>query len=135
MHVGGRSSDKAAALARRWVDSWTRGDLDEVRAMLAEDATIECNLGWPAEREVLLDTVRRLSAALDGTMILSVTATDDRAAVLSDCRVLEPSGGIRIAEFLDLDGERVTGVRRVFDLTAVAALLPDLRAADPHSPA
>lgn len=127
MDLGSRSSDRTAALARRWVDSWTRGDVEEVRAALTDDATIECNLGWPATIDALLETVRRLSTQLDGTMILSVTSTDSRAAVLSDCRVLEPSGGIRVAEFLDVTGDRITGVRRVFDLTAVDSLLPNLR--------
>lgn len=114
-------------VARRWVDAWTRGDLDEIGGMLADGATIECNLGWPAGRDALLDTVRRLSSSLDSTMILSVTATDDRAAVLSDCRTAEPPGGIRVAEFLDVADDHVTGVRRVFDLTAVERLLPGLR--------
>lgn len=127
MDLGGRSSDRAAHVARRWVDAWTRGDADELSAILAESATIECNLGWPAEREALMDTVRRLSAALDSTMVLSLTTAENRAAVLSDCRVREPSGGIRVAEFLDISGDSVVGVRRVFDLTAVEILLPGLR--------
>lgn len=127
MDLGSRSSDKTASVARNWVDSWTRGDVDEIRAALADDATVECNLGWPATVEALLETVRRLSSAIDGTMILSVTATDQRAAVLSDCRLLEPSGGLRVAEFLDIADERIIGVRRVFDLTAVDTLLPALR--------
>lgn len=124
---GSRSSDRVKATARRWVDVWTRGDLDEMRGMLTDDAVIECNLGWPDGHETLLDTSRRLSRVLDSTMILSVTAADNRAAVLSDCRILDPSGSIRLAEFIDVTGDRVVGVRRVFDLTAVDALLPDLR--------
>jgi hypothetical protein len=128
MNLGGRSSDRTAYVARRWVDAWTRGDVKELESMLAADATIECNLGWPARLDALLETVRRLSVALDGTMILSLTATDDRAAVLSDCRVAEPPGGIRVAEFLDVTGETITGLRRVFDLTAVAQLVPNLHA-------
>lgn len=128
MNLGGRSSDRSGYVARRWVDAWTRGDVDELGSMLAEKATIECNLGWPPDRTALMTTVSRLAAALDSTMILSLTATDNRAAVLSDCRIIDPSGGIRIAEFLDLDADTVTGVRRVFDLTAVERLLPGLLA-------
>jgi hypothetical protein len=56
-----------------------------------------------------------------------MTATENRAALLYDCRMRQPSGGIRLAEFLDVDDERIVGIRRVFDLTAVDHLLPLLR--------
>ena len=122
-----RSSDLAATVARRWVDAWTSGDRPAADTMLAGAVGIECNLGWSAERATFLDVMGQLAAAIDDAVVLSLTTTDRRAALLYECRLLDAAGSIRMAEFLDLDGERVTGVRRVYDLTAVDQLLPGLR--------
>ncbi|MBT8228229.1 MAG: nuclear transport factor 2 family protein [Dactylosporangium sp.] len=128
-----RSSDITASVAHRWVEAWTSGDRDRVDAILGDRVTIEHNLGLPVERVVLLDTIQALATALGEAEVLSLTATDSRAALLYDCHVRQPAGGpgdIRLAEFLDLDGERIAGIRRIYDLTAVDRLLPGL-----HGPA
>jgi hypothetical protein len=122
-----RSSDLAASVARRWVDAWTTGDLTAVGAMLRAEVTIECNLGWPPQRAAFLDVVGRLAAQLDDTTVLSLTTTDRRAAQLYECRP-RTGGSVRLAEFLDLDGDLIVGLRRIYDLTAVDRLLPGLRA-------
>ena len=122
-----RISDVTASVAHRWVDAWVSGDLDVVRALLKEDVAVEHNLGLPAERAVLLDTVRALSAALVEVPVLSLTTTGRRAAVLYDCQVRQPAGAFRLAEFLDIAAEQIVGIRRVYDLTAVDRLLPQLR--------
>jgi hypothetical protein len=122
-----RRADTAGRVAREWVDAWSHGNLDRVRTILSDNATIECNLGWPSDRATLLDILHRLSDELDSVALLSLTVAADRAAVLYDCQTREPAGTIRLAEFLDVVDEHVTGVRRVYDLTAVDMLLPDLR--------
>lgn len=121
-----RISDVTASVAHRWVDAWVSGDLDAINALLSADVAIEHNLGVPAERAVLLETVRVLSAALAEVPVLSLTATGRRAALLYDCQVRQPAGGFRLAEFLDIDAERIVAIRRVYDLTAVDHFLPDL---------
>ncbi|HLL65235.1 MAG TPA: nuclear transport factor 2 family protein [Micromonosporaceae bacterium] len=122
-----RQADTAGRVARDWVSAWTTGDLDSVRTILATDATVESNLGWPLGRDHLLDLLQRLAQRLESVALLSLTAGADRAALLYDCRTREPAGTIRLAEFLEVSGAQVTGVRRVYDLTAVDVLLPDLR--------
>lgn len=122
-----RRADTTDRVARGWVEAWSHGDLAGIRALLAEDASVECNLGWPAERAALLDTMSRLAAEIDSVSLLSLTAAADRAAILYDCRTKAPAGTIRLAEFIEMEGSQVTGVRRVYDVTAIDALLPDLR--------
>ena len=128
MGLGMRSSDVTAAVAQRWIEAWTSGDLDTVRRLIAEHVTIEGNLGSPADLPTLLETIRVLAAASVEVPVLSMTTTERRAALLYECKLGQDAGAIRFAEFLDVDDEQISGIRRVFDLTAVDRLLPTLRA-------
>lgn len=126
-----RAADTSDRVARDWVEAWSRGNLDRVRALLADDVVVECNLGWPGERTALVDSLHRLAGELAKVDLLSLTAAADRAALLYDCRTRQPAGSIRLAEFLDVNDTHITGVRRVYDLTAIDALIPDLRRPQP----
>lgn len=127
-----RSSDLVARLARRWIEAWSGGDEEAVRTLLAGDVSAESNLSRHADDEHLLATLRVLAAATDRVEVLSLTAAPGRAALLYDCH-LRSGNAIRLAEFLEVSngpsaaGERITSIRRVFDLTAVDRHLPDLR--------
>jgi hypothetical protein len=123
-----RSSDVTASMANRWVTAWTGGRLAEVAAMLAAEVTVEHNLELPAERTRFIDSIRCLANAIEEAPVLSLTTTESRAALLYDCRVPRSVGGIRLAEFLTIEADRIVGVRRIYDLTAVDRLLPALHA-------
>lgn len=135
-----RSSDVTEVVARRWAAAWSRGDRDAVATMLTADVAVEHNLTPLAQRSTLLQTIQLLATSIDQAPILSLTVTNQRAALLYDCHLRSASASIRLAEFLmiDLNADLTTakdvivGVRRVYDLTAVDQYLPILR--DPEKP-
>jgi ketosteroid isomerase-like protein len=105
-------------VVRRYVAAWTGGDVDAVRALLAEGATAESNLPGP-----FLETLPVLAAQARLAPV-SETITAGRAALVYDC--VTPGGPIRVAEFLTVADGRITDVRRVYDVVALRAALPAL---------
>jgi hypothetical protein len=108
-------------VAHRYLDAWTRGDLDAMRGLLAGDVAVECNAGLPA------DPVE-LAQALDTVTLISETYADSRAILLYDCVTREPAGTIRTVEFLEIADARISEIRRVYDLVALRRLIPGLLA-------
>ena len=76
MGLGMRSGDVTAAVADRWVDAWTTGDLEGVQGMLATHVTIEGNLGLSPETPALLEEIRILAAAVEEVRVLSIRLPD-----------------------------------------------------------
>jgi hypothetical protein len=111
-----------AEVAARWVAAWTGGKTSALFRLLAANAAIESNLDPDGDFiEILTD----FAAALQEVSVASQTVIDGRVALVYDCR----AGGepFRLAEFLDVNGDGlVREVRRVYDLSAVDRLMPEL---------
>jgi ketosteroid isomerase-like protein len=113
-----------AEVARGYLDAWTTRDLDAVLKLLAEDVEVETNLGGPASRARLIDTLDRLAGRLVRINLISETYDGARAVLLYDCLVHEPAGAIRMVDFLDVADDRIVRIRRVYDVVALHRLLP-----------
>jgi hypothetical protein len=111
-------------VAHRYVDAWTHGDRDRVSEVLSPDASVEWNLGLPADVATLLDTLTEIARVADSVQIIAETYADERAAVIYDC--VAPDGTVRAAEFLAVVDGRIREVRQTYDVTALRRMLPDL---------
>jgi hypothetical protein len=111
-----------AEVASRWVAAWTGGKTSALFRLLAANAAIESNLDPDGDFiEILTD----FAAALQEVSVASRTVIGRRVALVYDC----VAGGepFRLAEFLDVNAAGlIREVRRVYDLSAVDRLMPDL---------
>jgi hypothetical protein len=115
-----------ADVVHRYLDAWTKGDLQTVRSLLAVDVAVECNLGWPTDPERLLQSLATLAQAIEGVTMVSELYEGPRAILLYDCVLREPPGAIRTLEALTVAAGSIREVRRTYDMTAVLDLLPAL---------
>jgi ketosteroid isomerase-like protein len=107
-----------------YADSWIGGDRNAVRHLLAPGAEIEWNLDLPVDDEELVQTLNRIALFADGVQVVSKACNDDGAALVYDCAA--PFGTARMAEFLVVDGGRITRVRQVYDTVAINRFFPGL---------
>jgi hypothetical protein len=111
----------AADIATRWTAAWTRGATSELFRLLAADADVESNLDPDGD---FVEILTEFAARVDAVEVSSQNVVDGRVATVYDCTARGET--FRLAEFLDVDGGLVRTVRRVYDLDAVARLLPGL---------
>ena len=113
-------------VARRWVGAWAAGNRRALFDLLAAGATIESNLDPDGD---FVDILDEFVAAIDGVTVVTenvvpLGADAGRVALVYDCAAVP--GTVRVAEFLEVRGGLVHGVRRVYDLVAALRLLPHL---------
>jgi hypothetical protein len=109
-----------------YVASWTGGDQGGVRRILAPDAEVEWNFDAPVDDEELVQTLHRVAAFADAVTVVSRVPSDDGAALVYD--LAAPFGIARMAEFLLVEGGRVTEVRQLYDVVAIDRFFPGLYA-------
>lgn len=107
-----------------YTGSWTADDRDGVRRVLAPDADIDWNLDAPVDDEELVQTLHRIAVFADSVTVVSRVCGTDGAALVYD--LAAPFGTARVAEFLTVDGGRITGVRQVYDVVAIDRFFPGL---------
>jgi len=111
-------------VAHRYVDAWTHGDRDGVREVVSPDASVEWNIGLPADVSTLVDTLAQIARVAESVRVIAETYADERAAVIYDC--VAPDGTVRAAEFLAVVEGRIQEIRQTYDVMALRRLLPDL---------
>jgi ketosteroid isomerase-like protein len=109
-----------------YVASWTGDDRDGLRRILAPDAEVEWNFDAPVDDEELVQTLHRIAVFADSVTVVSRVPSDDGAALVYD--LAAPFGAARMAEFLLVEGGRVTEVRQVYDVVAIDRFFPGLYA-------
>ena len=107
-----------------WTRSWISDDRAAVRRLLAPDVEVEWNLDAPVDDEELVQTQHRIAVFADSVTIVSQVCTGDSAALVYD--LAAPVGTARMAEFLAVEGGRITEVRQVYDVTAIDRFFPGL---------
>ena len=107
-----------------YTSSWIGDDRAAVRRLLAPDAEVEWNLDAPVDDEELVQTLHRIAVFADSVIVVSRAPSDDGAALLYD--LAAPFGTARMAEFLLVEGGRVTEVRQVYDVVAIDRYFPGL---------
>lgn len=112
-------------MAHRYLNAWTGGDFDTLRRLLADDVSVESNLGGPESPVRFVDTLSRVADHLLKITIVTETYDENRAVLMYDCLVREPAGAIRMVDFLDIDAGSIVRVRRVYDVVALRRLMPE----------
>jgi ketosteroid isomerase-like protein len=107
-----------------YVQSWISDDRSAVRRLLAPDAEVEWNLDAPLDDEELIQTLHRIAVFADSVTVVSQVCAEDGAALVYD--LAAPFGTARMAEFLAVEGGRITEVRQVYDTTAIDRYFPGL---------
>src|SRR4051794_32707389 len=107
-----------------YIDSWIKDDRDGVRRILAPDAEIEWNLDAPVDDEELVQTLHRIAVFADSVTVVSQICSGAGAALVYD--LAAPFGTARMAEFLAFADGKITEVRRVYDVPAIARFFPGL---------
>jgi ketosteroid isomerase-like protein len=107
-----------------YAESWIGGDRNAVRRLLAPDAEIEWNLDLAVDEEELVQTLHRIALFADAVRVVAKSCNDEGAALVYDC--VAPFGTARMAEFLTVDGGRITEVRQVYDTVATNRFFPGL---------
>jgi hypothetical protein len=117
------TTDLVHAYYAAWQHGSTAFDEARLRTMLAADLRFEgpiagTRIGVDSFVRGLADFVRSLKAL----RMVQLIHTASAASAVYDCD-LGPSGGtLRLAEFLQLEGERIQAVRLVFDPARFKAL-------------
>ena len=104
--------------------SWIGDDGAAVRQLLAPDAEVEWNLDAPVDDEELVQTLHRIAVFADSVTVVSRICAGDGAALVYD--LAAPFGTVRMAEFLAVEGGRITEVRQVYDVTGIDRFFPGL---------
>ena len=104
--------------------SWIGDDPGAVRRLLAPDSDVEWNLDAPVDDEELVQTMHRIAVFADSVTIVSRVCAGTGAALVYD--LAAPFGVARMAEFLAVEGGRITEVRQVYDVTAIDRFFPGL---------
>jgi ketosteroid isomerase-like protein len=108
-----------------YIQSWINDDRSAVRRLLAPDAEVEWNLDAPVDDEELVQVLHRIAVFADSvTVVAQVGAQDGGVALVYD--LAAPFGTARMAEFLAVEGGRITEVRQVYDATAIDRYFPGL---------
>ncbi len=115
----------ATGVARRWVAAWTDGQTGALFGLLAAGASIESNLDPDGD---FIEILTGFATALECVSVASQTVLGGRVALVYDCTARGEL--FRLAESLEVDGAGlVREVRRAYDLSAVARLMPGLAVA------
>ena len=104
--------------------SWIGDDRSAVRRLLAPDAEVEWNLDAPLDDEELIQTLHRIAVFADSVTVVATVRAPDGAALVYD--LAAPFGTARMAEFLAVEGGRITEIRHVYDVTAIDRYFPGL---------
>jgi len=107
-----------------YAESWISGDRHATRFLLAPDAEIEWNLDLALDEEELVETLNRIALFADSVTVVSKACNDGGAVLVYDCAA--PFGTTRMAEFLAVTGDKITGVRQLYDVVALNRYFPGL---------
>jgi hypothetical protein len=101
-------------LARAFVESWARSDLDDVAARVAETITYEGPMARAVGVDAYLDVVGPFSYAVDRVNILGVAEARDQAIVMYEIET-SAFGTVAAAEMLRFEGGLIVSSRLIFD--------------------
>lgn len=108
-----------------YAGSWTAGDPDGTRRMIAPHAEIAWNLAAPVDDEELVQTLQRIAAFADRVELTArVNTPGGGATLLYD--LVAPFGTAKLAEFVTVTDDRITDVRQVYDVVAIDRYFPGL---------
>jgi predicted SnoaL-like aldol condensation-catalyzing enzyme len=106
----------AAAVATAYIDAVGAGRWDDVAGMLHPDATFEIAGGGRHEgAAAFLTAFDTLRPIIERNDVRSVIADGDRVCVLYDFVTRTPVGPVVSAEWINVDGGRITSSYLLFD--------------------
>jgi len=116
------AGDRAAALARGWIEAWILMDLDWLRDHLAEDFVHTSPFGRLEGREHYLATVEPLARKSVAELVIrEVVASGDRAAIWFENR--GPKGVVDSCDWLRVEGHRILEIRSFYDTARIREVL------------
>ncbi len=115
----------AAELARLWIESWNRMDLDWLRRNLAPDFVHVSPFGRLEGRDPYLEVVEPLARkSVSELVILEIVAAGDVAAVRYENRTAR--GAVEIVDWVRAEGGAIREIRAFYDPAKIRELLsPD----------
>ena len=115
-------ADKNAELARLWIDSWTRMDMDWLRQHLAPDFVHVSPFGRLEGRDHYLATVEPMARkSVVSLNILNVVADETQAAIWFENET--PNGAVPSCDWLRIDGEQIQEIRSFYDTHEIREVL------------
>ena len=120
--IGDASQLGSADLARLWIESWIRMDIDWLRRHLAPDFVHTSPFGRLEGREHYLETVEPLARkSVSELVIHEVIADGDRAAIRFENRT--PSGVVDSVDWIWGANGVIKEIRSFYDTTRIREVL------------
>jgi len=115
-------SQRSAELARLWIESWAKMDMDWLRQHLAIGFVHTSPFGRLEGRDHYLDTVEPLARkSVQELVVRDVIADGDQAAIRFENRT--PNGVVDSCDWLRVDGDSILEIRSFYDTSRVREVL------------
>ena len=115
------TTEQTVTLMRAYYDCWGKGfetlDSARLRTLLAPDLIFETPLNQRRGADSCLTGIAGFSKTLKSLSMLQLLAAGADGAAVYDCRLTMPVSELRCAEFFRIEGERIQGIKLVFDAT------------------
>jgi hypothetical protein len=115
------TTEQTLTLMRAYYDCWGAGfealDSARLRTLLAPDLMFESPVNRRTGVDSFLTGITGFSKTLKSLRVLQLLAADSDGAAVYDCSLTMPVSELRCAEFFRIEGERIKGIKLVFDAT------------------
>jgi ketosteroid isomerase-like protein len=123
------TTQRSAELARLWIESWARMDMDWLRQHLAPDFVHVSPFGTLEGPDAYLATVEPMARkSVMQLTVRDVIASGDQAAVRFENRT--PAGAVPSCDWLRVEGDLIREVTSFYDTAPVRKVLSPSEQAD-----
>jgi hypothetical protein len=115
-------TEKSAELARLWIESWVKMDMDWLRRNLATDFAHISPFGRLEGREFYLETVEPMARkSVMNLEIKDVVASGNQAAIRFENRT--PNGPVETCDWIRVEDGLIKEIRSFYDTTRIRGVL------------
>jgi hypothetical protein len=115
-------TEQTLTLIHAYYECWGKGfeklDSARLRTLLAPDLIFESPINKRTGADSFLTGITGFSRTLKGLTMLQLLAAGADGSAVYDCSLTMPVSELRCAEFFRIEGERIQGIKLVFDATA-----------------
>lgn len=114
------TTSSTEAIIRSYHRGWTRGQIEQSAALLAEDLQVEVPINAYDGAASFIEAVRGFAGATRRVELLAELFGEGEAMLLYDMEV-EGLGPLRVAEHFTVSAGRIVRIRQIHDTAALRA--------------
>jgi ketosteroid isomerase-like protein len=121
------TQDTTRRVVEAYFAAWTAKKVDEAYALLAENLEFSGPTASYRSADEFRPALVTFAAMTKEARIAELMVEGDRAAMLYDCELPPPVGGLRIASFFRVENGKIRWYETLFDATELRKLLASKR--------